>query len=79
MQFVLRCDYNLECLPDIPLFYSNMLRYAKEILKCDQGNQILWNNKNIIIEGRKPYYKEWHQRGIVYIQDSKMKIRRQFV
>ena len=69
LKFVLRCDYNVECFPDLPpLFYSNMLRYTKEILKCNQGDQILRNNKNITIEGKSLYYKEWHQRGIVYIQ-----------
>ena len=38
-------------------------------MECDQGNQILWNNKNITIEEKSLYYKEWYQRGIVYIQD----------
>ena len=69
LQFLLQCNYQVECLPDLPLFYLNMLRFSKELFKCKHMEEIIWNNKFITIEGKSIYYKEWHSRGVIFIQD----------
>ena len=32
-------------------------------------SSILWNNKNITIEGKSIYWKEWHTAGIDRVED----------
>ena len=33
--------------------------------RCD----IIWNNKSILIDGKSIYFREWHTKGVTYIQD----------
>ena len=32
-------------------------------------DEILWNNKNITIEGKSIYYRDWHAVGIKRVKD----------
>ena len=41
LQFLLQCNYQVECLPDLPLFYLNMLRFSKEWFKCKHMEEII--------------------------------------
>ena len=77
IDFPINCDYdvkslNLEQLPD---FYRTALCYwkefkyssdSKEIPVCDQ---IIWNNRNIRLDGKTIFINEWYNKGIIYIQD----------
>ena len=77
IDFLINCDYdvkslNLEQLPD---FYRTALCYwqefkyssdSKEIPVCDQ---IIWNNRNIRLDGKTIFINEWYNKGIIYIQD----------
>ena len=77
--FIFDCDYDLRLLnlSDMPAFYIDILKAWTEVqglCKADfhQNNfrsSILWNNKNITIEGKSVYWKEWHTAGIDRLED----------
>ena len=67
--FLLRCNYDTSRLNFLPPFYRNMLDYALEILYSENRCDIIWNNKSIIIDGKSIYFREWHTKGVTYIQD----------
>ena len=69
-------------LQEFTKFYENCFRNLQELgterfkeLKClyslgDQlQNLILYNNQDILIEGKSIYYGEWLKKGIVSIRD----------
>ena len=67
--FLLRCNYDTCRLNFLPTFYRNMLDYALEILYSENRCDIIWNNKSILIDGKSIYFREWHTKGVTYIQD----------
>ena len=77
--FIFDCDYDLHLLnlSNMPTFYIDILKAWTEVqglCKADfhQNNirsSILWNNKNITIEGKSVYWKEWHIAGIDRLED----------
>jgi len=77
--FIFDCDYDLHLLnlSNMPAFYIDVLKAWTEVqglCKADfhQNNirsSILWNNKNITIEGKSVYWKEWHTAGIDRLED----------
>ena len=77
--FIFDCDYDLRLLnlSNMPAFYVDILKAWTEVqglCKVDfhQNNirsSILWNNKNITIEGKSVYWKEWHTAGIDRLED----------
>ena len=46
-----------------------MLDYAKEIIRADDANLILWNNKNVLLDGKSIFWKTWVEKGIMFIHD----------
>ena len=60
--------------PDIPLFYLQMLHAWYQCNDnpddvCDILTQVLWFNKNIMINKECIFYKKWYQNGIRYVND----------
>ena len=61
----------------MPAFYIDSIKAwteVKRVCKADlYGNNIsssiLCNNKNITIEGKSIYWKEWHTAGIDRVED----------
>ena len=61
----------------MPAFYMDILKAWTEVhglcnADFHQNNirsSILWNNKNITIEGKSVYWKEWHTTGIDRLED----------
>ena len=57
------------------IFYKNILENWFElneinndaISKCD--NQIIWNNKHILINNSTIFYREWFEKGIIHVGD----------
>ena len=77
--FIFDCDYDL-CLlnlSNMPSFYIDILKAWTEVQRSckahlHQNNirsSILWNNKNITIEGKSIYWKEWDTAGIDRLED----------
>ena len=77
--FIFNCDYDLHLLnlSNMPVFYIDILKVWAEVqglCKADfhQNNirsSILWNNKNITVEGKSVYCKEWNTAGIDRLED----------
>ena len=59
--FLLTCNYRVKGFENMPLFYKAILLYfheLKSLYGCDVGDTILFNNKEICIEGRTFFWKE---------------------
>ena len=53
------CNYNIKYLPTnehLPKFYQDIISYWQEIttpkVKEEIMNQIIWNNRNILVDGK---------------------------
>ena len=75
LNFLLRCNYDKHFLEQInlPQFYKLILLYFLEIKESfpNQSGQelILFNNKDILINGRTIFYRDWFDRGIYLVRD----------
>ena len=59
---------------NISPFYLELLYYFSEQRDqyrddCLKGDLIIWNNKDITIEGKSLYWKTWSEPGIYFVQD----------
>ena len=68
-EFLLKCNYDHNMLEEIPTFYRLMLEFLDELIIKPESNNILWNNKEIKINGRTIFLKEWFNNGIMTISD----------
>ena len=68
-EFLLKCNYDPNMLEQIPNFYRLMLEFLDELIIKPESNNILWNNKEITINGRTIFLKEWFNNGIITISD----------
>ena len=73
LNFLLRCNYNPKHLNTLPSFYQSILMYFNELRNLyvfDQAQDlILFNNKEILIEGKPLFLRDWFNKGILSIQD----------
>ena len=46
-----------------------MLMFLKEIYSNPTSFNIIWNNKDILVDRKSIYWKSWHEKGITYIYD----------
>ena len=56
----------------MPLFYKDILLYfheLKTLYGCDVGDTILFNNREICIDGKTFFWKEWFMKGIKRIEN----------
>ena len=75
LPFLLKCNYNSKHLgKSISSFYLELLDYFKELRSYFQdeynSDLILWNNRDITIEGKSLYWKQWVATGIYFIHDT---------
>ena len=73
LNFLLRCNYDVKDIKSIPLFYQNILVYFNELktlYNFDQAQDILlFNNKEILVDSKAIFIREWFKKGILSIQD----------
>ena len=75
LNFILRCNYDKKFLDQIelPQFYKLSLLYfleLKEFFPNQSGQeQILFNNKDILIHGHSIFYRNWYDRGVYLVHD----------
>ena len=55
--------------PEILVAWSKLQIEKKITTKEDILNEIIWNNKHMLINGKAMFYKEWFNKGIKYIKD----------
>ncbi|XP_078367898.1 uncharacterized protein LOC144651783 [Oculina patagonica] len=72
------CNFSLKTLPelpDLPLFYHNVLNAWEGIVRHtpttgkEIENEILWNNHLITIGGKSVFYKKWYDAGVKTLAD----------
>ena len=74
-RFFTQCMYDINfCgLQNLPEFYRTILsHWLFKLLTDDEKaaqNQIIWNNRNILVDGKPIMYKSWHKKGIIHIKD----------
>ena len=79
LAFLTKCNFatnTLDLDEKLPLFYKKILDYWCEFKistgidsKTDSKNEILWNNRKILV-GKKPvFYQNWYNAGITKISD----------
>ena len=76
LSFLLRCNYDSKCLEKsaIPPFYRQILLNffaIRNLYKYNNGHDlILFNNKDILIDGKSFSLPKWKEKGVVlYSQD----------
>ena len=70
--FLIKCNFNLQLLKEIPQFYKDILKAASEVQQpTSEKIQIIWNNTNVLVQRKMIYYKAWHNAGITYFKDLK--------
>ena len=73
LNFLLRCNYDVTFLNSkLPSFYKDMLSFfdeLKTLYNYDQGQMVLFNNREILINGKPFFIKEWFTKGIIAISD----------
>ena len=73
LNFLLRCNYDTKFFNDLPLFYKKILDFFNELKTLylyDQKQElILFNNKDILVDGKPIFFSEWFNKGILSIND----------
>ena len=73
LDFILRCNYNAKCFNQLPVFYKNVLdsfNEFKTLYGYEQSQDIvLFNNKDILVDGKPVYINEWFKKGVISIKD----------
>ena len=73
LNFLLRCNYNVNYFDKLPVFYKTILESFSELKTLhgydESQDLVLFNNKDILVGGRPVYFHEWFKRGVVFIND----------
>ena len=77
LEFLTKCDYdfNLLDLENIPEFYRTVLSYWQSFKPLTFKEHtpikeyIIWNNRNIVLDGKPIFINSWYRKGICYIKD----------
>ena len=73
LNFMLRCNYDTNFFNDLPLFYKKILEFFNELktlYSYDQKQElILFNNKDILVDGKPFFQNEWFRKGILSINE----------
>ena len=73
LNFLLRCNYDTNYFNDLPLFYKKILDFFNELKTLYSYEQkqelILFNNKEVLVDGKPIFLSEWFKKGILSIND----------
>ena len=76
--FLFECNFDIHDLnlsSELPSFYKEILSAWQEIQSTDPssadeyGNEIIWNNRFIRIDGKPIFFLSWYQKGVIKIRD----------
>ena len=75
LTFLIKCQYDIKMLSldNLPNFDHTLLAYLQDlnsITTADVDNvpdKIIWNNQNIVINGKSIFYSSWFNKGIISI------------
>jgi len=71
VDFLINCDYDVKTLnlEQLPLCYWQEFKCLTDSNKIPVHDQIVWNNRNIRLDGKTIFINEWYNKGIIHIQD----------
>ena len=73
LNFLLRCNYDVTFLnSNIPTFYKDMLSFfddIKNLYNCNLGQVVLFNYREILIDGKPFFIQAWFSKGTILISD----------
>ena len=73
LNFLLRRNYDTNTSNGVPLFYKKTLEFFNELKTLYSYNKrqelILFNSKDILVDGKPIFLNEWFKRGILSIND----------
>ena len=73
LNFLLRCNYGVTFLNSkLTSFYKDMLSFfgdLKTLFKYNLRQIVLFNNREILIDGKPFFIQEWFSKGIILISD----------
>jgi len=73
LKLLLNCNYSVDFVDDLPNFYKDMLKFFSELTSLYSNNswrdQLLYNNKDILIGGKPFFNREWYSKGVRVIRD----------
>ena len=73
LNFLLRWNYDTNYFDDIPFTCKKILEFFNELKTLYSYNQkqelILFNNKDILVDGKSIFLNEWFEKGILSIYD----------
>ena len=69
LNFLLRCNYDMKYFNDLPVFYKKILQFFNDLrilhVYDQQQDIILFNNKEILVDGKPIFFSEWFKKGII--------------
>ena len=75
LTFLIKCYYDIKMLSldKLPNFYHTLLAYLQDlnsIITADDNvlEKIIWNNQNIVINGKSIFYSSWFNKDIISIR-----------
>ena len=73
LNFLLRCNYDVTYLNSkLPTFYKDMLSFFDDLKKLyiyNLGQLVLFNNREILIDGKPLFNQEWFLKGVIFVSD----------
>ena len=71
---MVRCNYDPRYLDrKLPIFYGDVMslfvQIKRQLTQKDEQDIILLNNKEILIDGKPFFIREWFAKGIISIKD----------
>ena len=66
---MLNCNFDIKHISTIPVFYREMHNFAPDIFTPSHARNIKWNKKDITIGNSSIFWKQWKEKGIVFIED----------
>ena len=71
--FVFNCNYAVDRLNILPHFYYEFLLWwseLRDLVDCDgEYKYLIWNNREVKIDGKRVFYKQYLSKGIKYTKD----------
>ena len=76
LMFFIKCQYDIKLfdLQNLPEFYRTILSYWQSFKlvtnhEVSAEKQIIWNNRDILVDGKPIFYNSWANKGIICIKD----------
>ena len=70
---LLKCNYDPKHLPQLPIFYRNILQFFKELKALygyDQGSDlVLFNNREILVDNKTVNLNNWVENDVISNKD----------